>query len=191
MRSKSARDHRWTYKEYQRMADVGFFFKRRVELLGGKIIDMAAQYDLHTACVELAKRACEKTFGPAFWVRVQSPLHLDRASGPEADIAIVPGGPRDYIGTGHPKSALLVIEISDTTLRYDRQRKGPRYARAQYQDYWIVNVIDRCVEVYRKPVADPSARLGWRYSDVSILKPPAAIKPIAAAGEILIADLLP
>jgi Uma2 family endonuclease len=173
------------------MADVGFFFKRRVELLGGKIIDMAAQYDKHAAALGMVQRAAERAFGPNFWARPQLPLHLDRVSGPEPDIAVVPGEPKDYASGGHPKSALLIVEISDTTLRYDRQTKGPRYARAQYQDYWIVNLIDRCVEVYRKPMADPSARLGWRYGDVSILKPPAAIKPIAAAGEILIADLLP
>jgi Uma2 family endonuclease len=189
---RSIRALRWTYDEYQRLADVGFFFKRRVELLGGKIIDMAPQYDLHTACVELANRSCAKAFGPAFWVRVQSPLHLDRASGPEPDIAVVPGGPRDYIGTGHPKSALLVIEISDTTLRYDRRNKGPRYARAAYQDYWIVNLIDKCVEVYRKPTADPSAPLGWRYAEVAVLTPPATIAPLAAPqNPIAVADLLP
>ena len=173
------------------MADVGFFFKRRVELLGGKIIDMAVQYDLHAAGVLLAEKAVTKAFGAGYVIRPQLPLHLDRVSGPEPDIAVVPGEIRDYIGTGHPRSALLLIEVSDTTLRYDRQRKGPRYARAQYQDYWIVNLIDRCVEVYRKPVTDPSARLGWRYSDVSVLKPPATIKPIAATGDISIADLLP
>jgi Uma2 family endonuclease len=174
------------------MADVGFFFKRRVELLGGKIIDMAAQHDLHTGCVELAKRACEKTFGSSYWVRVQFPLHLDRVSGPEPDIAVVPGGPRDYMGKGHPKSALLVIEVSDTTLKYDRQSKGPRYARAQYPDYWIVNLIDRCVEVYRKPMADPSARFGWRYSQVMVLRGEEQIAPLSAGGAaIAAADLLP
>jgi Uma2 family endonuclease len=173
------------------MADLGLFSKRRVELLGGKIIDMAAQKDLHFAAVELARIAASQAFGAGFLVRMQGPLHLDRWSGPEPDISVVHGNVRDYVGTGHPKSALLIIEVSDTTLRLDRTRKGPRYARAQYQDYWIVNLIDRCVEVYRKPMADPSARLGWRYAEVSILKPPAAIKPIASAGEILIADLLP
>jgi Uma2 family endonuclease len=189
---RSARPLRWTYEEYQRLADVGFFFKRRVELLGGKIIDMAAQYDLHAAGVLLAEKAASKAFGAGYVVRPQLPLHLGRISGPEPDIAVVPGEIRDYVGTGHPKSALLVIEVSDSTLQYDRRRKGPRYARAGYQDYWIVNLVDKCVEVYRRPVADPSARLGWRYADVSVLTPPASIAPIAApAGSIAIADLLP
>jgi Uma2 family endonuclease len=106
-------------------------------------------------------------------------------------VAVVPGSARDYIGTGHPKSALLIVEISDTTPGYDRHRKASRYARAKYQDYWIVNLNDRCVEVHRQPVADPTARLGWRYSEVSILNASARLKPLAAAGEIAITDLLP
>lgn len=189
--TRTPEDHRWSYAEYQALAQTTVIFKRRVELLGGRIIEMAPQGDLHTTAVELAREAAAKAFGPGFWPRVQSPLHLDRRSGPEPDIAVVPGHARDYVGKGHPKSALLVIEISDTTLWYDRRRKGPRYARAGYADYWIVNLIDACVEVYRNPVQDPSARLGWRYSDVSILKPRASITPLAATNPILIADLLP
>ena len=175
------------------LADVGFFFKARVELLGGKIIDMAAQYDLHAAGVLLAEKAVSKAFGEGYVVRPQLPLHLDRVSGPEPDIAVVPGEIRDYVGTGHPKSgALLVIEVSDSTLQYDRRKKRSLATPAGYQDYWIVNLVDKCVEIYRKPVADPSARLGWRYADVSVLTPPASIAPIAApAGSIAIADLLP
>jgi Uma2 family endonuclease len=186
-----SRVHRWTYDEYQQMSEKGVFFKRRVELLGGKIIDMPPQRDLHFAAIELAKIATTKAFGDGFWSRAQGPLHLDRWSGPEPDIAVVPGSARDYVGTGHPKSALLLIEVSDTTLWYDRHRKGPRYARAKYPDYWIVNLVERCVEVHRNPVADPSARLGWRYADVSIHKPPAVLKPLSATGEIAVADLLP
>jgi Uma2 family endonuclease len=184
--------YRWTYDEYQRLADAGFDFKGRVELVGGKIIKVAAQKDLHVAGVELAKVALQAAFGPKYWVRSQAPLHLDRWSGPEPDAAVVPGGPRDYVGTGHPRSALLVVEVSDTTLRMDRRIKGPRYARAGYADYWIVNLIDRRVEVYRNPVADPSAELGWRYATVTLLTPPATLAPLAAPNApIAMADLLP
>ena len=182
---------RWTYDEYQRLVEHGFTFRGRMEFVGGRIVRRAAQKALHVAGVELAKLALGVAFGPGFWVRTQAPLHLDRWSGPEPDAA-VPGGPRDYVGTGHPRSALLVVEVSDTTLRYDRRRKGPRYARAAYADYWIVNLVDRCVEVYRHPVADPSAPLGWRYADVAVLTAPAEVAPLAApAAPVRIADLLP
>lgn len=152
---------------------------------------MAPQRDLHAAAVSLTQRAVEKAFGEGFWVRPQLPVHLDRYSGPEPDVSVVPGGPRDFVGTGHPKTTLLLIEISESTLWYDRQRKGPRYARAKFPDYWIVNLVDRCVETYRNPVPDPSARLGWRYAEVNVLNAPAMIRPLAASGEIAVADLLP
>ena len=153
---------------------------------------MAAQKDLHVISTDLVKAALGVAFGPGYWVRGQAPLHLDRWSGPEPDAAVVPGSPRDYVGKGHPMSALLVVEASDATLRADRRRKGPRYAKAGYADYWIVNLIDRCLEVYRNPVADPSAPLGWRYADVTVLTPPASIAPLAApASPVAVADLLP
>jgi Putative restriction endonuclease len=185
------REHRWTCGELSRLFDSGFFFRRRVELVGGRLVDAPEQTPSHAAGVGLALNGVTKSFGENSFCRPLCPLHIDHRTLVKPDIAVVTGAPRDYVTRGHPKSALLIVEISDSTLRYDRQTKGPRYARAQYQDYWIVNLIDRCVEVYRKPMADPSAKLGWRYADVSILKPPTAIKPIAAAGEILIADLLP
>ncbi len=183
---------RWTYERYRRLVDSGFDFGRPVELLGGEIIEMAAQRDLHVAGVELGRAALDRAFGPKLWVRQQAPLHLDRWSGPEPDLAVVPGGPRDYIGTGHPRSPLLLVEVSDTTLLFDRRRKGPRYARAGYADYWIVNLIDGCVEVYRNPMADPSAPLGWRYASVSVLVATDTLSPLAMpASVVAVADLLP
>lgn len=184
--------YRWTYTEYQRLAAVPGLFRHPVELVGGRILEMPPIRDLYAASVELCKRAFQQAFGSAFWIRDQVPLHLDHWSGPQPDLAVVPGGPRDYVGTGHPKSALLVVEVGDSTLRRDRKLKGPRYARAGYADFWIVNLVDRQVEIYRKPIADPSASIGWRYADVTILKPPATISPLAASQSALaMADLLP
>ncbi len=184
------RAYRWTYEEYQRLADLGFHFRGRVELIGGRIIRMAAQKDLHVIAVELGKVALGTAFGPAYWVRDGAPLQLDRWSGPEPDLAVVPGSPREYIGKGHPTSPLLVVEVSDTTLRADRRRKLHRYARAGYPDYCIVNLVDRQLEVYRRPVADPSARLGWRYADVAVLTAPGSLAPLAAP-HAAVADPLP
>ena len=85
-----------------------------------------------------------------------------------------------------------MVEVSDTTLRMDRRIKLPRYARAGYGDYWIVNLVDKCVEVYRSPVRDPSAELGWGYADVSVLAPPATLAPLATpTSPIAMSDLLP
>ena len=84
-------------------------------------------------------------------------------------MAVVPGGPRDYTRTGHPTTALLIVEISETTLAYDRGRKASLYARAKIADYWIVNLVHSRLEVRRNPVPDQGERYGWRYQDVLLL----------------------
>ena len=111
---------------------------------------------------------------------------------PEPDAAVVPGGPRDYATTGHPTTALLIVEVSDTTLSYDRGCKASLYARAKIADYWIVNLVHGRLEVRRNPVPDVSERYGWRYQDVLLLAPPDRIAPLAAPKKhIAVADLLP
>jgi Uma2 family endonuclease len=190
--SSAVRPYRWSRREYQKLNRVPGLFRRRVELLGGQITTMSALSVPHAVANGLTDRAISSAFGPSFWVRNRAPLQLDRWSAPEPDFAVVPGRPGGYVDKGHPKIPLLVIEVSDATLSRDRRLKGPRYARAGYADYWIVNLVDNQLEVYRKAVADPSAKLGWRYSDVTVLKPSATISPLAApAAVVAVADLLP
>jgi len=108
----------------------------------------------------------------------------------EPDISVVPGTPRDY--TEHPTGALLVVEVSETTLAYDRGRKGSLYAAAGIQDYWIVNLVDRQLEVYRDPVPDPNESSGFRYNTRTVFLSGQSASPLAApAASIAVADLLP
>jgi Uma2 family endonuclease len=183
---------KWTRAEYYRMADLGWFDNQRVELMEGTVVKMPPQKNFHGIGIGLAEVAAEAAFGPRHWVRTQLPLHLDRRSAPEPDVAVVPGGPRDYTATDHPTTALLIIEISETTLAYDRGRKASLYARAQIADYWIVNLIDRRLEVRRTPTPDPSQRYGWRYQDILLLGPGDRIAPLAVPKKrITVTDLLP
>jgi Uma2 family endonuclease len=85
----------------------------------------------------------------------------------------------------------LALEVSETTLQYDRGDKAALYASAGIQDYWIVNLADRRVEVYRNPVPDGSAKFGFRYADCSVYSAQDRVKPLVAAGEIAVVDLLP
>ena len=81
---------------------------------------------------------------------------------------------------------------AQSSLDFDRARKGSLYARAAVPDYWIVNLVDGVVEVYRDPEPDASAAFGWRYRSVTRLAPPATVAPLAFSGErIAVADLLP
>lgn len=87
---------------------------------------------------------------------------------------------------------MLALEVAESSLDFDRQHKGSLYARAGVQDYWIVNLIARVLEVYRDPVPDPSAAYGWRYHSVTTLAPRAVAAPLALPStRIAVADLLP
>jgi len=87
---------------------------------------------------------------------------------------------------------VLAIEVADSSLHFDRQHKSSLYARAGIEDDWIVNLVDRVLEIYRDPGPDPSALYGWRYRSVTSLAPPAFVVPLAfASSRIAIADLLP
>jgi Uma2 family endonuclease len=161
-------------------------------LIDGEIIQMPAQKDVHAIVVGLANRAMNDIFGADYWVREQLPLSLPNDSEPEPDISVVSGTPRDYLGKGHPKTAVIVIEVSDTTLRFDRRTKAPLYASAGIQDYWIINLIDMLIEIHRKPVPDQSQPHGFRYDETFTLKPGQSIAPVAKPqASVNVSDLLP
>ncbi|HJX28756.1 MAG TPA: Uma2 family endonuclease [Thermoanaerobaculia bacterium] len=143
--------HRWTRREYERAAYAGAFGDRRVELLDGVVYDMTAQHSPHAAGVSKAQRALGKLFEPEYTIRVQMPLLLGRYSMPEPDLAVVPGEPEDYMKS-HPRSAALVVEVTDSSQHHDRVRKVEIYARGGIPEYWIANLAYDFIEVYREPV---------------------------------------
>jgi Uma2 family endonuclease len=183
---------RWTRDEYYKMAEAGVFAPgERVELIEGEIIAMTPQKSRHTAAIGLAQDALRVAFGSGFHVRSQGPLALDAHSEPEPDIAVVRGTPRDYV-EDHPKAGVLVAEISDTTLAFDRGRKAAVYARAGIPEYWIVNLVDRVLEVHRDPGPLPHAPAEYGYRSILRLGPTETANPLhAPAATIRIADLLP
>ena len=182
---------RWSKEEYHAMWDLGWFNDQRVELLDGEIVEMPNPNPPH--CVSLDKVA-EFLFGhfprSRYWVRNQMPLDLGLDVEPQPDLTVA-DGPRPSF-TGHPTTALLVVEISDSTLAIDRGMKRAIYARAGIADYWIVNINDRCLEVYRRPVADATAERGFRYDEVMILREDETVSPLAAPAAVVpVSDLLP
>ena len=87
---------------------------------------------------------------------------------------------------------MLVVEVAESSLAFDRRSKGSLYARAGIQDYWIVNLVDRVLVVYRRPVLDPSSPFGWRYASEEVLSAESFVELLAAPGaRILVSDLLP
>src|SRR5436305_7889392 len=117
---------RWTKAEYHQMHDLGWFIDQRVELIDGEVIVMPAPGPPHCSANELVAETLRAVFGSGHWVRVQMPLDCHPASEPMPDVAVVAGTPRSVTAT--PAMALLVVEVCDSTLTYDRRRKGSLYA---------------------------------------------------------------
>ncbi|MGH7171216.1 MAG: Uma2 family endonuclease [Gemmataceae bacterium] len=185
------RPYRWTREQFYQMLDLGWFQDQPVELIGGEVIEMAAQLDLHLASVTLTGDALRAAFGSGYWVRPQGSLDLSPHGVPSPDVAVTSGSPQGAPRT-ISKSALLVVEVSDTTLSYDRYHKMSLYAAGGIADYWIVNLVQRQLEVYRDPVADSTQLFGFRYNSRTILDPPDTVSPLAAPqARIIVADLLP
>jgi Uma2 family endonuclease len=136
------------------MADL--FTNERVELLDGVIVTMSPQNSPHTATVHRLLFVLLRTLGSTAYIRVQAPIILNDWSEPEPDIAVCQPDPYDY-AREHPRAhqVLLIIEVADTSLSYDRTQKASAYAASGIPEYWIVNLNDRRVEVLTDP--DPSA----------------------------------
>ncbi len=189
-RQTGARPWRCGKQDYYRMAELGCFRGQRVELLEGKIVVLSPQKPEHAYAVDRVVRILQRCFTQGFWVRMQLPVDLGQTTEPEPDVSVVPGTPEDYRSL-HPTRGLLIVEVSDSTLSYDRRRKGSLYARAGIEDYWIVNLVHRQVEIYRAPVPARRTVYGHRYSARTDLTPPATVAPLALPHVgIAVADLL-
>ena len=181
---------RWTRVEYDRLIDLGVFQPGDpIELIGGELMVAEPQGAPHYTSIRKTARALERVFGPAWEVRTQGPIGLDEGSEPEPDVAVVPGEPEDY-GSAHPSRADLVVEVSESSLAFDRGHKGSVYARAGILDYWIVNLVDRVLEVYREPAPDAAAPFGARFARREVLDPSRQVSPLAAPhASIRVRDL--
>lgn len=145
----------WTVNEYRRMTETGILDPdERVELIDGQIVSMSAKNPPHAATNLCAADYLRNLLTGLALIRIQDPVTLSANSEPEPDIAVVQIDPRMYQDF-HPAPAniLLLVEIADTTLKTDRQRKGHAYAKAGIADYWILDVNTRQVYVFREPVA--------------------------------------
>lgn len=186
------RTRQWTRAEYDRLIEIGVFRPGDpVELLGGELIVAEPQSSPHYTAICLAEEVLRGGFGAGWLIRTQGPIALDEQSEPEPDVAVARGNARDY-SREHPARPVLVVEVAVSSLSLDRNHKGSLYARAGLEDYWIVNLVERVLEVYRQPVADASAPFGWRYAFRQTLGAESSVTPLAAPdARISVAGLLP
>lgn len=142
-------------EEYYRMARAGILTEDdHVELIEGEIVEMAPIGSRYAACVDRLTRLLIEHLRRQAIVRVQSPIRVGEYSEPQPDLTLL--RPRsDFYATDHPapRDVLLVVEVAETSTDYDREVKGPLYARAGIPEFWLVDLSRGIVEVYRQPTA--------------------------------------
>lgn len=178
--------------EYERLVSIGFFGPdERLELVGGVLVVREPQGSRHATGIRRVETVLRQIFGIGWDVRSQLPVALDDESEPEPDVAVVPGTYDDY-RDAHPTRPVLIVEIADAGLAFDRTDKASLYARARVPDYWIVNVAEDVLEVHRQPAPSENAPFGLTYGNVSRLARGDFVTPLAVpAARIAVADLLP
>jgi len=178
---------RITRERYWRLVEEGVIAPDdRVELLDGVIVSMSPQNPTHAFVISVLTRFLDTIVGPKALVRGQTPLDLSDESVPEPDLAVVPGTASEYLDS-HPTRALLVIEVAGRSLAADRLTKARIYANGAVDEYWIVNLRDRCVEVHRSPV-----QAERRFADVRVVRSGETLDLVAFPGVTLaVDDLLP
>lgn len=151
--------------QYEKMIEVGILGENdRVELMRGELVAKMPIGDPHIGCVIRLNRSLVRAVGDRAVVSIQNAIRLSDSE-PEPDVVLLAPRADDYsTGKAQPTDAFLIIEVSDPSLEYDREAKGPLYAENGISEYWIVNLEDGCLEVHRQPRPDGT------YADVRTLR---------------------
>jgi Uma2 family endonuclease len=188
----SDRPFRFTRDQYYEMGRLGYFDHMRVELIYGEVIEMSPTNWPHHLGIGLVSDALSRAFATGFFIDVQQSFPIPNSQlglAPQPDVAVIPGSPRDY--TDHPTAAALLVEVADSTLTYDTTTKAEMYATAGVPDYWVLDVANRQLHVFRDPTP-LAANLGAvAYQTHVTLAPTDRVVPLAAPNaSILVSDLL-
>lgn len=179
---------RWTADLFNDLGDRGVFAGRRPVLIDGIILEQGPMNPRHADALEMTDTALRLAFGSGWRFRNQSPLDAGTYTNPMPDLAVVAPGPR---GT-HPKAAALIVEVSDTTLFMDTTTKAELYATAGILDYWVLDLTDRRLLVFRDPEPLPEGLGATAYRTRLSFGPEESVAPLAApTATVRVADLLP
>jgi len=183
---------RLTVEQYHQMIRSGILSDDdAIELLSGWLIPKMPKNPQHRAATKLTRNALEAISPDGWYVDSQEPITLDDSE-PEPDIAIVRGDTRDYLDR-HPgaRDLSLVVEVADSTRERDRTLKQRLYGRAGIPVYWIVNLVERQLEVYSQPVELPSGPLYQQRQDYSLSDAVEVAIGDRTAGSLRVRDLFP
>jgi Uma2 family endonuclease len=144
--------YRMTVDEYERLADAGVLKDRRVELINGWLVKKMTTIPTHVIAVDATRQAIAGLLPLGWWLREEKPVRIPDFDEPEPDISVVRGSRNDYRARHPaPDDIEFLVEVSDTSLSWDRAGKMFAYARAGVPTYWILNLIDRELEIYSRP----------------------------------------
>jgi Uma2 family endonuclease len=181
---------RWTREEYFRLSDLGAFQDKRVQRIDWEIVEMPGQNNPHAWAVTRSFRAIDRVFGQTHSVRISATLGLGPPHDPDPDVAVVDWDVERR--SNPPDTAVLVVEVGDSTLRYNLGRKANLYAAGGILDYWVLDIPHRQLHVHRNPVADPDAPFGFHYPPPLVIPADGVATPLAAPNaSIRVADMLP
>lgn len=179
---------RWSAEEFYDLVELGAFRRRRVQVVNGELIEMPPMGAVHAAALRLLTHWAQRAF-PQCYLSVQMPFEAPGDYTPEPDLALLT--PEIGRAVARPKMALLIVEVSDSSLELDR-RMGSVYASAQVPEYWLLNTVDRKLEIYRQPAPDPTASTGWRYQDLQLRNDDETVAPsFDPAARVAISEFLP
>ena len=180
--------YRISVDEYERMAEAGVLDDERVELIDGYLVRKMTVNPPHAYAVDVSRAHLTRLLPPGWFIREEKPVRIPQFDEPEPDLSVIRGQVQDYRDR-HPGPAdlALLVEVADSTLPRDRGEKWAAYGRGRIPVYWIINLVDRQVEVYTRPGAR-----GYRTS--RIYKPGQNVPVVISGhrlGRIAVADILP
>jgi Uma2 family endonuclease len=182
---------KWTCDDLSQMGGLPSFRDRKLMLIDGEILEIALPGPPASIAQLLIENWLRTVFPPdRFCVRIQLGMFFGINTDPVPDIAVVQGSPRTQVR--HPQTALLIVEVADSSLPYDTGEKASLYAAAGIEDYWAIDVNDGHLHLFRSPQPDPTQHYGYGCSQIQILNPKESISPLASPGHsVTIAELLP
>jgi Uma2 family endonuclease len=183
------RPWRCTPSEFEKLCQAGFFLGSRYQLIRGEIIDMGREGPQHYTMMVLIVELLKTVFGPGHYVRPGGSISLTD-SRPQPDAAVVPGSARDYLNA-HPATALLAVEVAETSLAYDLSTKAELYATAGIPEYWVVDLEGRQLHVFRDPAPLAEGLEATTYGTHLTLASGEMVTPLHAAKSVSVSDLLP
>jgi Uma2 family endonuclease len=186
MNQLHATPYRWSVEEYEELGRAGFFQgDQRVELFKGEIIAMSPIGYRHATAVNRLTKFFVRKARDRFEVSTQNPFDLDDRSQPQPDLCLFDPAVNVQGHHATPDQIFLVIEVSDSSVRYDREDKGPAYAERGIREYWLLNLESNRLEIFRSPTASG-------YAETAVLEPDATVAPLAFPDlELRVGDFLP